>query len=323
MLVNTLVLRPLQVSNIISSALFRVVEKYQPTLLIDEADTFLAGNEELRGVLNSGHRRACAYVIRTVGDEHEPRTFCTWAAKAIALIGAMPDTLEDRAFNIRMQRRRHGEQAEELRVDRLSELEPLRQRIARWAADNFYRLKSANPDIPQNITNARARDNWRVLLAIAYAAGGHWPTRAREVALLFSNEEPETQSSKVLLLHDLKAIFSEKNAERLESEEIVNALVEIEGRPWAEGKNGKPLSKTGLARMLKPFKIHPDKWREVGSNKTCRGYLLADFSEVFARYLDIETPQTPRATESTTYSQNQTPQAPPLWHLRILITPMK
>ncbi|HEV2913716.1 MAG TPA: DUF3631 domain-containing protein [Pyrinomonadaceae bacterium] len=309
MLVNTFAPRPLQVANITSSALFRVVEKYQPTLLIDEADTFLASNEELRGIINSGHRRAGAYVIRTVGDEHEPRTFCTWAAKAIALIGAMPDTLEDRSFPIRMQRRRPGEDTEELRIDRLSGLEPLRQKAARWAADNFDKLKAADPFIPANITNARARDNWRVLLAIADAAGGHWPTRAREVALIFSNTEPDTESNKILLLYDLRAIFDEKKAERLESEKIVNALIEIEGHPWAEGKNDKPLSKTRLAKLLNPFKIYPDKWRE--GKDTLRGYIRRDFEEVFARYLDTETPQTPHATDSTTYGQNETPQEPP------------
>jgi putative DNA primase/helicase len=306
LLVNTLVPRPLQVANITSSALFRAVEKYRPTLMIDEADTFLAGNEELRGIINSGHQRAGAYVIRTVGDEHEPHTFCTWAAKAIALIGTMPDTLEDRSFNIRMQRRRPGEGMEKLRLDRQDEFEPLRQRAARWGADNFDSLRVADPEIPNGIGNDRASDNWRVLLVIADAVGGDWPTRAREVALSFANTEPETQSIKVLLLHDLKAIFSEKDAERLESEEIVRALVDIEGRPWAEGKNGKPLSKTGLARMLKPFKIHPcPKWKEDG--RTCRGYLRNDFTEVFCRYLDIKTPPSPPATQSTTYSQNETP----------------
>jgi Protein of unknown function (DUF3631) len=199
-----------------------------------------------------------------------------------------------------------GEQTEELRIDRLGELEPLRQKIARWAADNYDSLKLAKPQIPQKITNARARDNWRVLLAIADVAGGYWPDKARRVALLFASEEPDTQSSKILLLHDLKAIFTEKDAERLESEEIVRLLVEIEGRPWAEGRNGKPLSKTGLARMLKPFKIHPDKWRE--GNSTIRGYLRSAFDEVFARYLDIEPPQTPRASQSTTYEKKEPPQ---------------
>ena len=62
-------------------------------------------NDELRGILNSGHSRRLAVVIRTVGDEHEARTFSTWCAKAIALIGKLPDTLEDRSIIIRMRRR--------------------------------------------------------------------------------------------------------------------------------------------------------------------------------------------------------------------------
>lgn len=45
---------------------------WKPTMLIDEADTFLCDNDELRGVLNTGHTRATAYVIRTVGEDHEP-----------------------------------------------------------------------------------------------------------------------------------------------------------------------------------------------------------------------------------------------------------
>jgi hypothetical protein len=64
--------------------------------LIDEADTFLKENDELRGILNTGHRRG-GQVTRTIGDDHEPRQFSTWAPVAIAMIGRLPDTLEDRA----------------------------------------------------------------------------------------------------------------------------------------------------------------------------------------------------------------------------------
>ena len=53
--------------------------------LVDEADTFLRNSDELRGVLNAGHTRASAVVIRTVGDEHEPRTFSVWCPKAMTL----------------------------------------------------------------------------------------------------------------------------------------------------------------------------------------------------------------------------------------------
>jgi len=37
---SRLVLRPLLASNVTSAAVFRVIEKYNPCLLIDEADTF-------------------------------------------------------------------------------------------------------------------------------------------------------------------------------------------------------------------------------------------------------------------------------------------
>ena len=96
-LLKSLVLRRLPCSNISGSSLFRAVDAWAPTLLIDEADTFLRDNEELRGILNSGHTRELAFVIRTVGDDHEPRKFSTWGAKAIALIGGLKDTLADRS----------------------------------------------------------------------------------------------------------------------------------------------------------------------------------------------------------------------------------
>jgi putative DNA primase/helicase len=77
--------------NISTSVLFRVIEKYAPTVLIDEADTFLEANDELRGALNGGHNRLSAYVWRSVGDDHEPRQFRVWAPKCIAMIGKLPD----------------------------------------------------------------------------------------------------------------------------------------------------------------------------------------------------------------------------------------
>lgn len=305
-LLSALVPRPLAIANITAAALFRTVEKYRPTLLIDEADSFLTHNEELRGILNSGHRKATSYVIRTSGDEHEPRRFTTWTPKAIALIGALPGTLEDRAVLIRLQRKRAQDRTERLRYDCLGEFEHLRRRAARWVSDMSESLRAADPAIPSQITNDRARDNWRPLLAVADAAGASWPELAREVALSLSSVEPETESLKVLLLRDLKALFDERG-DRLESEKIVAALTEIEGHPWAEGRNGRPLTKTGLAKLLRPFGVTPRKWRERNLD-TVRGYYRSDFDEVFARYLDSETPQTPQATESTICGDSQAPQ---------------
>jgi putative DNA primase/helicase len=82
-------------SNISASAIFRYIQETRPTLLIDEADTFVRDNEQMRGILNSGHTKAAAHVIRNVeiNGEHKPQRFSTWAPKAIATIRALADTL--------------------------------------------------------------------------------------------------------------------------------------------------------------------------------------------------------------------------------------
>ena len=101
-LVERICARPLSASNITGAALFRTVELAHPTLLLDEADTFLIENEEMRGIINSGHTRSAAFVIRVVGDDYEPRRFSTWCAKAIAGIGRLPGTTEDRSLIVTM-----------------------------------------------------------------------------------------------------------------------------------------------------------------------------------------------------------------------------
>lgn len=283
-----LVRRPLPASNITTAALFRAVEKFRPTLLIDEADTFLREREELRGIINSGHGRSTAVVVRTVGDDHEPRTFSTWAPKAIALIGDLPATLEDRAVVLTLRRRRQDETVDELRLDRLDELEDLRRRAARWAADHHHALAAADPAVPPELHD-RARDNWRPLLAIADAAGGEWPQRARAAALELSGQAGDGDAPGVLLLDDLRRLFSERSLDRLASSDLVETLATMEDRPWPEWRRGQPITQRQVARLLKPFDVAPKQMR-LGLEKV-RGYELADLEDAFSRYLPSEAVQ--------------------------------
>ena len=107
-----LVCRPLPVSNISAASVFRTIDKFKPTLLMDEAETFLRDNEELRGILNSGHTKPTAFVVRLVGDGFEPTQFLTFAPIVFALIGKLPDTLEDRSIAIPLRRRAPKEKVE-------------------------------------------------------------------------------------------------------------------------------------------------------------------------------------------------------------------
>ena len=107
--------RALSASNISPSSVFRTVDKWGPTLLVDEADSFARDNDELRGILNCGHDRSGAFVIRTVGDSHEPKQFCTWAPKAIAMIGKLPVTWQSRSIHIALKRMFPGDYVDPLR----------------------------------------------------------------------------------------------------------------------------------------------------------------------------------------------------------------
>jgi len=227
-----LVPKPLLASNITAAALFRAVEKWRPTLLVDEADTFLRDSDELRGVLNSGHNRSQAYVIRTAGDDHEPRHFRTWAPKVIALIGKLPPTIASRSIHIEMRRMGPGETVEPVRADRLGHLEPLARRAVRWVNDNDGALRDAEPDMPVTLTGRRA-DNWRHLIAIADVAGGEWPERARRAAETLSTGQSD-ETAAVLLLADIRSIFAERGDDRIASAALASALATREDRPWPE-----------------------------------------------------------------------------------------
>lgn len=295
--IGALVPKAMHNVNITTSVLFRVIEIHTPTVLIDEADTYLGDNDELRGILNGGHNRLSAYVWRSVGDDYEPRRFKVWAPKCIAMIGKLPDTLEDRALVVALRRKQSGEVVERFRADRLNEFLPLRRMAARWAADNSLRLAEMDPIVPEEL-NDRAQDNARAICAIADLAGGEWPQLVRASLVgIAARPDDEPQSAGVLLLRDMVKIFQARRGERFGSSELVAALCAIEESPWAELRNGRPITTRGIAMLLKPFGVSPSQDR-LGSY-----YRPGDFTDAFSRYLS-DTPQktATTATSATTDS---------------------
>lgn len=275
--------RALPASNVTSAAVFRAVEKWCPVLLVDEADTFVGSNDELRGVLNSGHNRATAWVVRTTGDDHEPRRFATWCPKAIGLIGELPATLASRSIVVELRRIGDGETVDPLRGETaMARLAVFGRLAARWATDHLGDLTSAEPDMPDTL-RGRVADNWRAMLAIADAAGDDWPARARKAAEALSGGRSE-QTASVMLLDDLRALFSDRAVTRLTSAEIVEALGRREDRPWPEwGRDNKPITARQLARLLEPFGIGPKTLRTATDR--AKGYDIEAFADAFGRYL--------------------------------------
>jgi Protein of unknown function (DUF3631)/Primase C terminal 2 (PriCT-2)/RepB DNA-primase from phage plasmid len=313
-----LVANPLPTTNTSVAVIFRVVELHKPTLLIDEADTFLKENDELRGILNSGHRRGGS-VTRTVGEDHEPRQFSTWAPAAIAMIGRLPDTLNDRSVVISLRRRKPTEKVESFRSSRTEDLHILARKMARWARDHEVRLGDSDPDMGTLFN--RVADNWRPLFAIADEARADWPARVRSIAAAVDAATTE-ESINALLLTDIRWIFDGSPEgddvpmqpvapiDRMASSDIVDRLIRIEGRPWAEWKNGRQLTQNGLARLLRHFEISPSTIR-LESGGTAKGYYRSAFDDAFDRYLSPQTvtPSQPNNDGHCDVSQAVTPNA--------------
>ena len=277
--------KALQVSNMSASSVFRIVDKYNPTLLIDEADTFLNDNPELRGILNSGHTRRGAFVVRVEGEEREPKTFSTWCPKAIAKIGPFPSTLDDRSIIVSLRRRARGERVAKVRLDKLPDLlDPISRRASRWARDHMAVLAAYEPQMPSGLHD-RAEDNLRILFAISELAGGDWPDRLRAAALnLYTNMPADADQGAIELLKDLRGVFLEEGADRLSTDVLTERLVALEHRPWATRNKGRAISAWQIAKLLRDFGVQPQVVR-VG-DKTPRGYLLEHLQDAFDRYLD-------------------------------------
>jgi hypothetical protein len=296
-----LVPRPVVAVNVTPAYLFRKVadEAGKPTVLFDEIDTVFGpkarDNEEIRGLLNAGHRRGavagrCVMRGKTVETEELP----AYCAVAIAGLGDLPDTILTRSVVIRMRRRAPGEHVEPFRR-RLFENEGvvLRERLAAWAHVAEDVLSTAWPEMPEGV-NDRDADVWEPLLAIADAAGGHWPERARVSGVsLVSLSKESTPSLGIRLLQDLHAVFD--SGDVLSTKTILDLLLSVTESPWGDLK-GKPLNDSGLAHRLREYGVKSRQVRIGGW--TGKGYVRADLTDAWERYLPppphrAETDETP------------------------------
>jgi hypothetical protein len=280
-----LVPNPVEAINVTPAYLFRKVGSPEgaPTILFDEIDTVFGPkakeNEELRGLLNAGHRR---------GEVVETEEIPAYCAVAVAGLGALPDTILTRSVIVRMRRRKTGERVEPFRR-RVEEPtgHALRDRLAGWASTVRAALADAWPTMPDGVTD-RDADVWEALLAVADAAGGEWPRVAREAAVALVAESREsTPSLGIRLLGDLRTVFGTND--HMATSAIVKALCALDEAPWGEVARGEPLNARGLASRLKPYGVASKNVR-VG-DQVVKGYARADLADTWSRYLPPSSPQ--------------------------------
>lgn len=269
-------------SNVSTAVIYRVIEIEQPTLILDEADTYVANSAtDMTGIINSGHARNRAYVMRCNGDDNNPTQYSTWTPMVLASIGELESTIMDRSIIVQLKRKSDKDAVDRIPVDLVERALKPRQQLLKWAEDNAQLVKD-NPIEPPKIGNDRAVDNWLPLFTISKQVSDDWFEKCQKAYRLLEEDgiEPELPT---LLLQDLREIFGSQNADKLPSAELVKKLIVDKDKPWCEYKNGRPISQHQLARMLKPYGIRPIVIRFDG--ETPRGYELTQLADAFDRYL--------------------------------------
>jgi len=284
-LIEALCWAPFITVNSSPAAVYRSIHEDPPTILVDEADTIFGpkadGNEDLRGLLNAGHQRnrpAKRYDANSCRVESIP----TFAMAALAGIGALPDTIEDRAVVIRMRRRAPGEAVAAYRHKR--DRPPLRLlavELHGWLRTDLAALEHAEPVMP---VEDRAADTWEPLIAVADHAGGRWPATARTalVDMVAEATDADTDSDRVRLLRDCHTAFLAHDDATIPTVALLQRLRADPEAPWCDyGRDGLTARRLGL--LLHDYDIRSDTIRFPGLGQA-KGYRRADFTDAWARY---------------------------------------
>ncbi|SHN46437.1 DUF3631 domain-containing protein [Cryptosporangium aurantiacum] len=280
-------------------AIFRMLVEKPYSLLFDEVDAIFnprnGGNyEDLRALLNAGYKRGAA-IARCVGDasKMQVQRFKVFAPVALAgLAGNMPDTITTRAITVHMRKRRHDQEVESFYTrDAEPEAAPIRQALARWIGERTDALAAARPTMPAGVVDRHA-EIWEALLAVADAAGGPWPGRARDACAYFVlTTRPGELSFGVRLLTDLDALFAERLTDRLSTTEILKHLLALDDAPWPDLGKGKALDARRLSRELSRYDIKPVPFRHPVTDEVLKGYVTyptdvqSGLNDAWSRYL--------------------------------------
>jgi putative DNA primase/helicase len=301
--------RGVMASNISPSSFFRYVDRDRPTLIIDEAETYVK-REDTRGILDGGITRAGAFTIRTIGDSHEPKLFSTYGPKVLGGLGKLAPTIMSRCITIHMKRKKKSEQVIKLRGRDTVAFKAIRSQCCRWRDDNVAKLMDAQPVLPPGLTD-RGEDIWEPMFAIAELAGPAWVAKAHAAALAFNgSHDVEDDSLGIQLLAAVRDLIETtketSSVDSIFSETIAAHLHKDPTGPWlAYGKAQKEISPAQIATLLRPFEIKPSQVRIGATSK--KGYEFAAFTSAFDAYLRSPPASLSFQTETPKQTNNDGP----------------
>ena len=301
-LLHQIVPRSRYTTNISPAALYRVIEKERPTLLMDESQSISRrgseASEVIREILNAGIGKN-AKVVRCGGQRmDEIQEFATYSPKVFAMIGEPDSVLADRCLPVALRRKTKADEVRRYRSREVEEVgAKVKAELEQWAIDNAEKVKEAYDRLePFAIENDRMADLLMPLQAVVAVAdldgSGGLAGVLREYAesLDERDREADRQDPGVRLLVACQEIFTE-TAKATKCPSVLGVflptellLLELKARteePWATYTRGLPITPEALAKLLRQYGIRSERNRD----QSARGYVGARFKDAWDRYL--------------------------------------
>lgn len=296
------------------SSLFRTIEDCEPTVIIDEVDTFLKNAPELQGLFNGGINRELAFIQRTEttsSGSHFVKNYSTFGFKIFSGIGAneVGEALVDRAIVVELQRRAGGAERVRVRVRDIpaEQIENLRRKMFRLSLQYGEQLASmkgaACPVMPAGFDD-RSCDKWETLLALADLAGADEGIRVRDAACEAAKKKSEP-TWREQLLADTGAVVERAIAEGgydvmmngaiirisvgtdkskgefILSENLHTALTTDKEKRWMTFDRGNPIAQCKVSQALRKFGAPTTNIRSQNNTK---GFLVAEIRAAVSLY---------------------------------------
>ena len=276
---------PMSSSSMNGATLFRSIETFKPTLLLDEMDRIpMEKKTDITMVLNAGYARE-GKVHRCQGHEYKVVRFGVYCPKALAGIGDyITNTVTDRSIQLSMQKKLKSQEVEKFRRYQPEEWQ---RKCVRWSQDNLDTLEQCQPQMPEALSD-RQEDIWEPLFAIAQCAGGQWVKKCWAAASAQAADSATQVTDDLLSLAAIREFFTENQANKAASSDICGWLNAQDDLPFKDLRRALGIDPRILARKLKPFGITP---RNLNlGDRRLKGYLLEELETVFERYLPPENP---------------------------------
>jgi putative DNA primase/helicase len=253
----------------------------------------------MRGVIDSGHERQMAYVLRVINDKGDVGQFSTWCPKAIAMIGVPKRTILSRSIRIAIERKGKALKLEKLRRKHFAQFEDLRRKISKAASMIKEAVRNNSMSDDDTMLSNRVGDNWEPLLAIAGAASDDWLEKAKSDAeSMHDKNAHDAKSFEKYLLESIGKIIAERRALKPGEpgapadpnkfflrtiDDLLNKLNRDVEAPWKE-KPGDELTARGLGKILTGFGVIADQVRPRKGEDPVRGYWSNELEEKIKQY---------------------------------------